>query len=63
MVFKDGPAALDTLQEAALTGEPWPAVILLDIEMPVFNGCDFLDYLASSLIWSSRPSPAGACKE
>jgi len=43
VLFKDGPAALDTLRAAALKGEPWPEVILLDMEMPVFDGWDFLE--------------------
>ena len=42
VIFKDGPTALSTLREAAFTGEPWLEVILLDTEMPVFDGWDFL---------------------
>jgi CheY-like chemotaxis protein len=42
VIFKDGTTALDALREAALTGVAWPEVILLDMEMPVFDGWAFL---------------------
>lgn len=42
VIFKDGLAALDALREDAVAGAPWPEVILLDMEMPVFDGWDFL---------------------
>ncbi len=43
VVFKDGPTALSVLGKAALKEGSWPEVILLDMEMPVFDGWDFLE--------------------
>jgi CheY-like chemotaxis protein len=43
VVFQDGPSALAVLRQAA-AGPPggFPEIILLDMEMPAFDGWDFL---------------------
>lgn len=43
MVFEDGRQALDTLKPRLLSGENLPDIILLDINMPVMDGWEFLD--------------------
>ena len=43
MVFEDGKQALDTLKPRLLSGENLPDIILLDINMPVMDGWQFLD--------------------
>jgi len=45
VIFNDGPGALQALRELAAKGELWPEVILLDMEMPAYDGWDFMaDY-------------------
>ncbi len=47
VVFKDGPSALEALQVAiAGSSDSFPEVILLDMEMPAYNGWDFLSAYA-----------------
>ncbi|QEC79501.1 response regulator [Mucilaginibacter ginsenosidivorax] len=43
LVFNAGDQALDYLKSAIKTGEKLPSVILLDINMPVLDGWQFLD--------------------
>ncbi len=47
VVFENGPAALRALEAAAI-GPPgsFPDVILLDVEMPAYDGWDFLSEYA-----------------
>jgi CheY-like chemotaxis protein len=55
-VFENGPAALQALQAAA-AGPPglFPEVILLDVEMPVYDGWDFMaDYRQLPPQYTSR---------
>jgi CheY-like chemotaxis protein len=55
-VFENGPAALQALQAAA-AGPPglFPEVILLDVEMPVYDGWDFMaDYRQLPTQYTSR---------
>jgi CheY-like chemotaxis protein len=47
IIFQDGPSALAVLRKAA--AEPpggFPEIILLDMEMPAFDGWDFLQEYA-----------------
>ena len=37
----DGKAALDILQELAQSGTKFPAIILVDLKMPVMDGIEF----------------------
>jgi CheY-like chemotaxis protein len=41
--FSNGREAIDALQKALRTGEPWPDLIFLDISMPVLDGWGFLE--------------------
>ena len=43
MVFEDGKQALDTLGPRLRSGKDLPDIILLDINMPVMDGWQFLD--------------------
>ena len=43
MVFKNGQEALDNLRPIILAKENLPDIILLDLNMPVLDGWQFLD--------------------
>lgn len=43
IVFKDGKEAFDKLRAIITAGETLPEVILLDLNMPVWDGWQFLD--------------------
>ncbi|MEO6550220.1 MAG: response regulator [Ferruginibacter sp.] len=43
LVYHNGKEALDKLQAVILSGENIPEVILLDLNMPVMDGWEFLD--------------------
>jgi CheY-like chemotaxis protein len=43
ITFEDGKVAYDALSEKSLIGEDLPDLILLDLNMPVWDGWDFLD--------------------
>lgn len=43
MVFRNGKEAFDSLKAICLAGERLPDLILLDINMPVWDGWNFLD--------------------
>lgn len=43
MVFKDGKEAFDRLKAIHTASELLPDVILLDLNMPIWDGWDFLD--------------------
>ena len=42
LTFEDGPPFLDYLEEAVLTGKSLPALVLLDINMPLMSGFDVI---------------------
>lgn len=43
LVYNNGQSALDGLRQRIERGEHFPEVILLDLNMPIMNGWDFLD--------------------
>lgn len=43
LIFTNGKEALDKLKAIIVNGEVLPDIILLDINMPVMDGWDFLD--------------------
>lgn len=43
IVFRDGKEAFDKLKAIVVAGERLPEVILLDLNMPVWDGWQFLD--------------------
>lgn len=43
LVLKNGKDAFEKLNEIFLNGEDLPDVILLDVNMPIWDGWDFLD--------------------
>jgi len=43
MIFKNGKEAIDNLKPIMQSGENIPDVILLDINMPIMDGWQFLD--------------------
>jgi len=43
--FTKGEDALNTIREAAETGSKLPDLLLIDLNMPIFNGWHFLDAL------------------
>jgi len=43
MVFKNGQEAINNLKPIMIAGEDIPDVILLDINMPIMDGWQFLD--------------------
>jgi len=47
-VFKNGQEAIDGIKEHIKLGKELPDVILLDINMPIMNGWDFLEELAQT---------------
>lgn len=44
--YKNGREAIDDLSRRIRSGEAFPEIILLDINMPVMNGWEFLDALS-----------------
>lgn len=56
IVYKDGRSALQALQQAAVEPEGFvPEVILLDMEMPAYDGWDFLgEYAQLPQSYTSR---------
>lgn len=47
MVFQNGREAFDALKPIILAGENIPEVVLLDLNMPVMDGWEFLDELTT----------------
>lgn len=47
-VFKNGQEAIDGIKEHIKLGKELPDIILLDINMPIMNGWDFLEELAQT---------------
>ena len=48
--------ALAFFERLEKTGLPWrPAVVLLDMNMPIFRGIHVLDFIKSSVIWRGIP--------
>ena len=43
MVYKNGKEAYDKLKAIFLNSETLPEIILLDLNMPIWDGCQFLD--------------------
>ncbi|MGY0393240.1 response regulator [Bizionia sp. KMM 8389] len=43
MIFKNGEEAINSLKPIMLAGENLPDIILLDINMPIMDGWQFLD--------------------
>jgi len=43
LVFENGQDAIDGLNEITASGETLPAVIFLDLNMPIMNGWEFLE--------------------
>ncbi|WP_343488191.1 response regulator [Allomuricauda sp. d1] len=43
LVYHDGQQAIEELKAINTAGEKFPEVILLDINMPIMNGWDFLE--------------------
>ena len=52
-VVKNGEEALAHLTRAETTGEGWPDVILLDLNMPKMNGIEFLSTIRSRDQWKN----------
>lgn len=52
IAFKNGQDAISGLEKRMESGEAFPEIILLDINMPIMNGWEFLDAL------SAEPTPA-----
>ncbi|WP_114750548.1 response regulator [Pleomorphovibrio marinus] len=46
LFYKNGQEAIDGLTDREKMGEPFPNVILLDINMPIMNGWTFLEKFA-----------------
>lgn len=46
LVFQNGQDAIDGLHEITANGEKLPCVILLDLNMPIMNGWEFLEEFA-----------------
>lgn len=44
LVFQNGQDAMDGLNKITAKGEKLPDVILLDLNMPIMNGWEFLEY-------------------
>ncbi|MDX2286929.1 MAG: response regulator [Bacteroidia bacterium] len=51
--FENGADAIRALSQADAEGSPWPMLMLLDLNMPVMNGWEFLEACAGLL--GSRP--------
>ncbi len=43
LIFKNGKEAYDKLKDIILAGENLPEIILLDLNMPIWDGWQFLD--------------------
>jgi len=43
VIYNNGQEALDGILKITSTGEKLPAIILLDLNMPIMNGWEFLD--------------------
>lgn len=49
LVFKDGQEAVTNLKENHASGGAMPEIILLDLNMPVMNGWEFLNSMSQIL--------------
>lgn len=53
VIFKNGKEAYDNLKSIILMGENLPEIILLDLNMPVWDGWQFLDEFTKTPISST----------
>lgn len=50
IIFNDGKEAYDKLKATILAGEKLPEIILLDLNMPIWDGWQFLDEFTKILV-------------
>lgn len=42
-IFKDGEEGIEHLRSISTDNEQWPEIVLLDLNMPIMDGWEFLD--------------------
>lgn len=53
--LSSGEAFLDYMEAAARGSEPWPSLVLLDLNMPVMNGFDVLETIKADPRFARLP--------
>jgi CheY-like chemotaxis protein len=56
VIYNNGQEALDGIVKITKSGEKLPAIILLDLNMPIMNGWEFLDEFIKMPTNNTKPT-------